>query len=106
MLAIQMAMPIAAFSNSVSHVVQIRRAERTNMIHRQLKTDEENEFIFIDEEDELDEATLAEVEAGKPSNWMVIQRVRIHGSMNGQTNQIIFVQVVSLITAYFSIFVL
>jgi hypothetical protein len=63
---------IDAFSNSLLLHSQLRTKR---VFHGQLNNEDNLNFISLDDE-ELDEATLAEIEAGKPSNWMVIQRVR------------------------------
>lgn len=79
-LAIQIFIqPTEAFSNVVSSSSSFGFLEKTQRVLFQQKNDNENKFIIINEEEEgeeeLDEATLAELEAGKPSNWMIIQRV-------------------------------
>lgn len=72
-LAFQVTRPIEAFSISISPALPVRIRTKSTL-HRQAN-DNEDKFVSLGD-DELDEATLAEVEAGKPSNWMVIQRVR------------------------------
>jgi hypothetical protein len=70
--------PIDAFSNSLSDHLQIKKQR---VLHGQLNNEDNRDLILLSD-DELDEATLAEIEAGKPSNWMVIQRVRVEYSFS------------------------
>ena len=73
MLAFQATRTSEAFSSSISPAVSVVIRMKSTL-RRQLNV-KEDDFISLGDE-ELDETTLAEVEAGKPSNWMIIQRVR------------------------------
>lgn len=71
--------PIEAFSSCRFSAFSVaRKPHRFHLqpcILQAKENEGENEFIALGDE-ELDEATLAEIEAGEPSKWMVIQRVR------------------------------